>query len=206
MIPSIHANVEELLTTVVGEKTTTVLIKEFGTGREVLDATDSDLRKIKGVGLKTVGKLLALRGIAREMIICEDSKPVYYIHGPEDVATLLQQEMGILDREHFRIILLSTKSRIIAVRTIAIGTLNGAMVHAREVFKAAILESAQAVVLVHNHPSGTAQPSHEDIEVTKRLAKAGKILGITLLDHVILTSEEFISLQKEGYISETKST
>jgi DNA repair protein RadC len=108
--------------------------------------------------------------------------------------------MAALDREHFRAVLLNTKNRILGVRTISIGSLNASIVHAREVFKAAVAESAQAIVLVHNHPSGLPEPSTEDIVVTERLAEAGRILGIEVLDHIVLGSQGFVSLKEMGHL------
>ncbi len=126
--------------------------------------------------------------------------PKRYVSGPEDVADLLMPEMAGLDREHFRAILLNTKNRILGVRTISIGSLNTSVVHAREVFKAAVSESAQAIVLVHNHPSGLPEPSGEDLLVTRRLAEAGRILGIEVLDHVVLGSQGFVSMRELGHL------
>jgi DNA repair protein RadC len=86
------------------------------------------------------------------------------------------------------------------VRTISIGSLNTSVVHAREVFKAAVAESAQSIVLVHNHPSGLPEPSGEDLLVTRRLAEAGRILGIEVLDHVVLGSQGFVSMRELGHL------
>ena len=110
----------------------------------------------------------------------------------------LSQDMRDLDREEFRILLLDTKHRVVGVHTVAIGSLNTAIVHPREVFKAAILANAAAIIGIHNHPSGDPTPSPEDRALTKRLAEAGNTLGIRLLDHVVIGDQRFYSFADHG--------
>ena len=176
------------------------LLGRFGSLTSILREPPSSLTSVRGVGRRLATRLRATGEIARRFLGAETTRPVVYLSGPEDVADLLLREMSSLDREHFRAILLNTKNRILGVRTIAIGSLNASVVHAREVFKAAVSESAQAVVLVHNHPSGIPEPSEEDIVVTERLAEAGRILGIEVLDHIILGHQGFVSLRELGHV------
>jgi DNA repair protein RadC len=103
-------------------------------------------------------------------------------------------------KEHFKLIILNTRNRIIGVSDISTGTLNASLVHPREVFKEAITRSASSVVVAHNHPSGDTQPSEEDIRITRRLVEAGKIMGIEVLDHIIVTRNSFLSLKAKGFI------
>lgn len=154
---------------------------------------------MRGVGRSLAARIRAAREVGKRFWAEERVAPRLYLTGPEDVADLFQAEMSTLDREHFRAILLDTKNRILGLRTISIGSLNSSVVHAREVFKAAVQESAQAIVLVHNHPSGSPEPSPEDLAVTARLADAGRILGIEVVDHVILGSHGFVSLKELGH-------
>jgi DNA repair protein RadC len=105
---------------------------------------------------------------------------------------------GFPDREHMIALHLSVKNEIVSYETVAIGTISAAMVHPREVFKAAILANAAAVVLVHNHPSGNPEPSTEDRALTERIKRAGELLGIPVLDHVIVTPDDFVSLAARG--------
>lgn len=98
------------------------------------------------------------------------------------------------DREHFKAILLDPRNKVIGVNTVSIGSLNASLVHPREVFKPAILTNAASIILVHNHPSGNPEPSDADIEVTKQINEAGKILGIELLDHIIIGRGKYESL------------
>jgi DNA repair protein RadC len=176
------------------------LMGRFGSLSSILREPPSNLTSVRGVGGRLAARLRAAGEIARRVLGSERQRAVVYLSGPEDVADLLLREMSALDREHFRAILLNTKNRILGVRTIAIGSLNASVVHAREVFKAAVAESAQAIVLVHNHPSGIPDPSEEDIIVTERLAEAGRILGIEVLDHIILGRQGFVSLRELGHV------
>ena len=105
--------------------------------------------------------------------------------------------MRILPKEHLRGLYLNSHNRIIHDEVISIGTINSNIVHPREVFRPAIEHNAVAIVLAHNHPSNTATPSIQDIEITKQLVQAGKILGINILDHVIITKSTFISINSK---------
>lgn len=176
------------------------LLEQFGSLPEVLREPPSSLTRVRGVGRRLASRLAAARELAGRLRVHEKRAPRLYLTGPEDVADMFMREMATLDREHFRAILLNTKNRILGVRTISIGSLNASIVHAREVFKAAVAESAQAIVLVHNHPSGLPEPSSEDIVVTERLAEAGRILGIEILDHIVLGSQGFVSLKEMGHL------
>jgi DNA repair protein RadC len=116
-----------------------------------------------------------------------------------DIAALMQPEMGALDREQFVCCHLDTKHRLISREIVSIGHLSAALVHPREVFKAAILANAAAVAFVHNHPSGDPEPSREDIEITRRLVKAGEILGIPVVDHVVVSRNGHVSIAERGW-------
>ena len=105
-----------------------------------------------------------------------------------------------MQREHFLAITLDGASRILETRVISIGTLNQSLVHPREVFKPAIMDGAAGIILAHNHPSGQLEASIEDKRVTKRLKEVGTLVGIELLDHVILSSEGYLSLREEGLV------
>jgi DNA repair protein RadC len=176
------------------------LLARFGSLNGILREPPSSLTRVRGVGRSVAARIRAAGEVGKRFWAQERVAPRVYLGGPEDVADLLLAEMSTLDREHFRAILLDTKNRILGLRTISIGSLNSSVVHAREVFKAAVSESAQAIVLVHNHPSGSPEPSPEDLAVTGRLAEAGRILGIEVVDHVILGSQGFVSLKELGHV------
>jgi DNA repair protein RadC len=109
----------------------------------------------------------------------------------KDVYDMFVDEMRNYGKEVFKVVLLDTKNKIINVRDISVGTLNSSLIHPREVFKEAIRESAYSVMLVHNHPSGNPGPSRDDIEMTKKIISAGKLLGILVLDHVIIGKSRY---------------
>ncbi|AGA59996.1 DNA repair protein (plasmid) [Thermobacillus composti KWC4] len=123
------------------------------------------------------------------------------IRSPEDVKSLLW-DLQHLDREHFVCIFLNTKNKVIGRETISVGTLNAALVHPREVFKAAIRRGAASVVFAHNHPSGDPCPSPEDIAITRRLFEVGELVGIEVMDHVIIGNPGYSSMKELGYMPE----
>jgi DNA repair protein RadC len=117
------------------------------------------------------------------------------IRGPEDVVRLMGPKLRASKREHFLVLLLNARHEVLMRDTVSIGSLNASIVHPREVFKPAIIESAASIVLVHNHPSGDPEPSEEDLAITRRLVQAGELLGIGILDHVIVASRGVVSFK-----------
>ena len=138
--------------------------------------------------------------MAREL---QHDSPV--LDTPERIADLLREDNRLYDVEHFQVVLLNTRRKLIRVEQISQGTLDTILVHPREVFKLAIAANASAVVLVHNHPSGDPTPSEADIKVTRDLIRAGQLLKIDVLDHIIIgrrTAErqkDYASLRELGY-------
>jgi DNA repair protein RadC len=125
------------------------------------------------------------------------------IRSPEDAYDIINELLYLSEqtKEHFVILTLSTKNTILGVHTIHIGSINASIVHPREVFQPALLNNSASIVAFHNHPSGDPSPSREDVEVTKRLVEASKILGIDLLDHIVVGSQgRFVSLKEKGYL------
>ena len=117
---------------------------------------------------------------------------------PADVANLLMLEMGLLEQEQLRIVLLDTKNRVTRINTLYIGSLNTAVVRVGEVFREPIRANSASIVLVHNHPSGDPTPSPEDVQLTNMIAEAGHLLDIELLDHLIIGRNRFTSLKERG--------
>ena len=127
------------------------------------------------------------------------------IEGPTDLYRLLKPLLAHQDREHFYVVLLSTKNHVLAIELVSVGSLSASIVHPREVFKGAILANAAAVICGHNHPSGDPTPSEDDIEIHDRLTRAGEILGIEVLDHIIIAGDRHwsflsssVAVTKEG--------
>ncbi|MFH0989868.1 MAG: JAB domain-containing protein [bacterium] len=122
------------------------------------------------------------------------------IQNPEDAAKLMREYIGLVDREHFVMLLLNAMNKVDGIHTVSIGVLTGTMFHAREVFKTAILGSACSIVLGHNHPSGSIQPSKEDLEMTKKLSEVGELVGIKMVDSLIVTEESYWSAAENGFV------
>lgn len=121
------------------------------------------------------------------------------VYSPASIASKCES-FRTAKREHFYVFLLDTQNRIIERETVSIGTLNASLIHPRECFRTAIVKSAASVIFVHNHPSGGLEPSTEDIHVTKRLVDAGKLLGIAVLDHVIVTVDSYTSFRERNIL------
>ena len=158
------------------------------------EASVAELKKIIGDEVKAC-QIVACFELARRLAsFKEELRPV--IEGPEDVYKIVGPEMQALKQECVKVLLLDSRNRLIKVETISLGTLNENVIHPREVFKPAIENSAASIILVHNHPSGDAEPSKEDLKITKEIVKAGKLLGISLEDHVVIGNGKFTSLKK----------
>ena len=122
------------------------------------------------------------------------------ISSPDDAAMVVMEELRYCQKEHFKIMLLDTKNNVRKFSEISVGSLNSSIVHPREVFKEAVINSCSSIILVHNHPSGECEPSHEDIVLTNRLDECGKIMGIKVLDHIIIGDGVYFSFKEEGLI------
>jgi DNA repair protein RadC len=124
-------------------------------------------------------------------------KGIYYgantIRNPEELASLIKRFLGNTDREVFLAINLSTTNTINSIHVVSIGSLDKTIVHPREVFKAAILSNSSSIALAHNHPSGSLNPSSEDIQITKKLVQCGEILDIKVIDHIIIADDQHLS-------------
>lgn len=136
----------------------------------------------------------------RVALVCEETgEPSVVIQDSTAAASLFRPHFADLDREHFLVLGLDAKHRVIGTNLVSVGSLTLAIVHPREVFKPLILMNASAWVSAHNHPSGDVTPSSEDRVLTKRLREAGELLGITLLDHLILANENSYSFADQGW-------
>ncbi|MBI2654363.1 DNA repair protein RadC [Candidatus Woesearchaeota archaeon] len=167
------------------------LIASFGLDKlNLLSLTE--LMKIKGIKLGKASKLLAAFELSKRVNsgkICEK-----VVKNPADIASHYIEKLKDLKKEHFIAVFLDSKNKIIKDEVISIGTLNSSLVHPREVFKEAIRNSANSVILVHNHPSGSVEPSDEDYRVNKVLVEAGELVGIKVLDHLIVGDGKWNSL------------
>lgn len=175
------------------------LLERLGGLGGLLAAYPAELLQHKGVGPAKAAQLLAVVELARRLArLGGEPRPV--IGSPADVFDLLALELARQDREQFVVILLDTRHQVLDVHRVSVGELNRTPVHPREVFKPAIRLSSAAVVLAHNHPSGDPTPSQEDRHLTQRLAEAGRLLGIEVLDHVVIGHGRYASLKELGWL------
>lgn len=164
------------------------------------EANTSDLCAVPGIGLDkavTIGAAVELgRRIARQRV--KQSAPDF--SSPQAIAEYVMEDMRFLSQESFCAVYLSTKNQLIARQTLSIGTIDASFAKARDVFRWALRYNAASVVLLHNHPSGDPEPSREDIAVTQHIARAGEVMEIPVLDHIIIGDGVFVSLCERGYI------
>jgi len=155
---------------------------------------------IKGLGAaKAVTILAALELSTRLSSRLRADLPS--VSSPADAAGLVMEEMRHHLREHFRVVLLDSKHKVLGIEEISIGSLNTSLVHPREVFRPAIRKACASIILLHNHPSGDPTPSREDLDVTRRLSEAGRLIGIEILDHIIIGDGNFVSFREKGLLS-----
>ena len=175
------------------------LLAKFGNVKAISQATIEELSQIKGIGLAKAAQIKACFELGKR----EDLEPEvkdFDVKNPEGVVKAIRASIKDKAKEHFKLILLNPRNKIIGISTISIGTLNASLVHPREVFKDAIVHSAASVVLAHNHPSGDPEPSEDDLKITKKLVESGKILGIEVVDHIIIGKNNFCSYKEKGLI------
>jgi len=168
------------------------IIRDYGEKSILSEKSASKLSKDMDIPIVKACQIVAVGELGRR-IYEKNESGFSTIRNAKDVYEYLQ-DMRNLPKEHLRGLYLNSHNRIIRDEVISIGTINSNMIHPREVFRPAIESNAAAVVLAHNHPSGEASPSLEDIEITKQIVQAGKILGISLLDHVVITKDSFASI------------
>jgi DNA repair protein RadC len=172
------------------------LIAEYGLDK-LFDCSLKELQDIKGIGPTKAMQILTIAEIQKR--INQSKKPVKRISCAEDVFNLMHERLKDKKEEHFYVLLLDTKNNLIGEPVlITKGILDASIIHPREVFKPAIKNSASKIILVHNHPSGDATPSGEDLEITEKLMKAGEEIGIIVLDHIVVGRGEWGSWKERS--------
>jgi DNA repair protein RadC len=173
-----------------------ILVQEQGL-RYLADSNVEQLSAINGIGKAKAAQIKAAIELGKRLAAFEPGadKPMKC---PQDVAGLLMEEMRYLKKEHMKLVLLNVKCNLISVEEISVGSLNASIVHPREVFNPAIRKSCASIIMVHNHPSGDPSPSSEDVSITVRIAEAGKLIGIELVDHIIIGDGKYISMKEKG--------
>jgi DNA repair protein RadC len=194
----------ELLSNLAGNASARALLQRFGSLSELHRASLDELRQVSGVGVATAVRIKSALALAARMSL-ESYRESPLLDTPEAVANLLREANRAYVVESFQVVLLNTRRRLIRTEVVSTGTLDTILVHSREVFALAIAARAAAMVIVHNHPSGDPTPSEGDIKVTRDLIRAGQLLKIEVLDHVILgrptpeRPKDYSSLRELGY-------
>jgi DNA repair protein RadC len=174
------------------------LLSHFGNLKGLASASVEELSQVRGIGLAKAAQIKAAFELANRVEGYTEAEDKPIVKTPEDVVNLVRSRLKGKKKEHFLALLLDTRNRLIKVAEISIGSLDASIVHPREVFKEAISASAASVIFAHNHPSGITEASEDDIKLTKRLVKAGEIVGIDVLDHIIIGDKDYLSLKREG--------
>jgi DNA repair protein RadC len=156
-----------------------------------------ELCRLRGIGPAKAAQLQAAIELGRRLAAASpEERPS--VQSPQEAAALVQYEMGALEQEHLRVLLLDTRNRLIGIREVYRGSLNSSLIRIGEVFRDAVRNNAASVIVVHNHPSGDPTPSPEDVAVTRAMAEAGRLLDIPVLDHLIIGRTAHVSLKSRG--------
>ncbi|WP_242705741.1 DNA repair protein RadC [Pontibacillus sp. ALD_SL1] len=196
-----EASISELLALVIGKNAQPDVCQEIAgiPTQRLLEMSEADFLSYEGIGKVAAERLRAMLQLTRKLGSRSlDRKTI--VRSQEDAAEIFRY-LNQYSQEHFTVAYLSAKQGVIAREEVFVGDLNSCIVHPREVYKKAITHSAAHVICAHNHPSGDATPSREDIEMTRRLIEVGKMIGIELLDHIIIgDGEKYTSMKELGYL------
>jgi len=173
------------------------LLRDYGGLTGLSRVPFDELCREHGVGEAKASQLKAALEMGRRLLTAgPESRPT--VRTPQDVAKMLQLEMSQLEQEILKVVLLNTKNQIIRIQTVYQGTLLSSTVRIAELFREPIRQNATSIIMVHNHPSGDPTPSPDDIRITAEVVKAGKLMDIELLDHLIIGHQRFLSLREQG--------
>ena len=176
------------------------LLSQFGSLNGIASASLEELREVRGIGLAKATQLKAAFELNRRREGFTASGKKVAIKSPEDIVRTVRGRLKGKKKEHFLMLLLDTRNHLLKVASVSIGSLDSSIVHPREAFREAISASAAAVIFVHNHPSGDPQPSAEDIKLTQRLVKAGELLSIEVLDHIVVCDNDYLSMKGKNLL------
>jgi DNA repair protein RadC len=184
----------------VGESAVQVgqrLLQTFGGITGLHRASFDELSNQKGIKLAKAAQIKAAIELGRRLVR-ESPDEGSIVHSPADAAEMVQYEMGVLEQEELRIMLLDTRNRVTHIETVYRGSVNSSQVRIAEIFKAAIRRNATNLIVIHNHPSGDPTPSPDDVAITRAILQAGELLDVKLLDHIIVGNGRFVSLKERG--------
>jgi len=160
-------------------------------------ACETEIVQVDGIGPAQAARIQAALEFGRRLLLTTPEDRLV-VRSPGDVAQLLMAEMSHLEQEHFRVLHMDTRNRMLGDETLYVGTLNASHIRIGEVFRDAVKRNCAAIIVAHNHPSGDPTPSPEDVEVTRQLVKAGSLLDIEVLDHLVIGQQRFVSLRERG--------
>ena len=175
------------------------MVREEKSLRGIAGKSAVELMRIKGIGEAKAVELLAAFEIGRRVQGMKDEEKMM-VRSPEDVAHRMIPRLRDLRKEEFYVLVLDSKNGLKFETLLSTGILNASLVHPREVYKVAIDHDGASIIVVHNHPSGNPEPSREDIEITRQLAEAGKVIGIPLHDHLIVAGDAYTSFAERGLL------
>jgi len=173
------------------------VLARFGGLVGLARASFGELCAERGIGEAKAAQLKAALELGKRLTSTQPEERAV-VRSPQDVANLLMAEMGFLDQEHLRVVLLNSKNQVIAVPEVYKGSVSTSLIRASELFREAVRENCPAIIVVHNHPSGDPTPSPEDVQVTEQIVAAGKLLDIEVLDHLIVGQQSYASLKERG--------
>jgi len=181
------------------------LLSYFGSLSKIADASEQELKlAVKGMGPAKIARLKACFELAKRLENEENKNGLHYkdekITNPSVAYSLVKKHIRAYRKEHFFVVSLDSRNRILGIDEISIGTLEASIVHPRETFESAIKRHAAKIIIAHNHPSDDPEPSEDDIGITTRLKEAGLIMGIELIDHIVICKNSFFSFKEKGLI------
>ena len=194
-------NLTELLAAVIGGQRQIEISQDLlshfdGSLRRLYQAHPAELARVRGINQATTIRIKAALALGLRMNLPAEERPT--INSPADAAALVQPEMSLLEKEHLRVLLLDIRNHVLDIVEIYQGSINSSQVRVGEVFQAAIRRLSPAIIVVHNHPSGDPTPSPDDVAVTRAMVQAGKLLDVSLLDHLVIDQGRWISLKERG--------
>jgi len=194
-------NLNELLAAVIGGgnqiEIAHALLAHFKNDiRRLYHAHPTELTKVKGIKQVTAVRIKAALNLGLRLSVPAEERPS--INSPADAVALVQAEMALLEKEHLRVLLLDRRNRLIEVAEIYQGSVNSSQVRIGEIFQPAVSCLASTILVCHNHPSGDPTPSPDDVAVTRAMVQAGKLLDITVLDHLVIGHGKWVSLKERG--------
>ena len=173
------------------------ILARFGNLAGMVQASTAEMISEHGLGPAKVAQLKAALELGRRMLV-ESPEERPQIRSPADAANLVMTEMGLLEQEQLRVMLLDTKNRVLTTKTVYQGSLNTSLIRVGELFRDAIRANCASLIVLHNHPSGDPAPSPEDVAVTRQIVDAGKLLDVEVLDHLVIGRQRFVSLKERG--------